>query len=225
MPEWNWFAFHPYAVSKSMLEPAQKAVRERDLGAWQSIYDLLSQTHTRPYMSHNITRFSPNKYTIISNAHDVLVRDRIPEESSIELRQALQAFVEHVSWLMLEGDFPRPRHWIGYEIDWSRFLKSDAERREFEHFKDQIIVRKEKLPDPFWCLESNSAVDSNYITPEAAAEMAELEAEIGLFRRLIYRTDKKEESYALSRDMHAAMLLIELAASKKLGVYVREDGT
>jgi hypothetical protein len=225
MPEWNWFAFHPYGVSKSMLEPAQKAVRERDLASWQKVYDLLSQTHTRPQMSHRTTSFSPNKYTIISNAHNVLVRDEIPDESSVHLRQALQAFIEHVSWLKLEGSFPRPRHWIGFEIDWSRFLKSNAERQEFEHFKDIIIVRKEKLPDPFWCLESNSAVDSNYITPEEAAEMAEFEADIGLFRRLIYRTDKKDESYALSRDMFSAMLFIQLAASMRLGIFFREDGT
>lgn len=224
MPEWNWFAFHSLGVSKSVLEPAQKAVRERDLPTWQKIYDLLSQIHTRPYVSHNVS-LSPNKYTIITNGRDELTRNEIPDESSFPLRRALQMVIEQVSSFNMEGEFPRPRHWIGFEIDWSRFLKSDSECQELDHFKKHIIARVEKLPDPFWCLESNSAVDSNYITPQAAAEMADIEAETGLFRRLVYRTDPKEEAHALSKDMAAAMLFIQLAASKRLGIYFREDGT
>lgn len=227
MPEWNWFAFHPSAVSKSVLEPAQKAVRERDLAVWQDLYDFLSQTHTRPYLSNLRTKLSPHKGTIFTATAgaDTLTRDEIPEETSFPLRRALQIFVEQLSLLTLEGDFPRPQHWIRHEIDWSRFLASDAEGEELRHFMKEIAARKEKLPDPFWCLESNSAVDSNYITPQAAAEMAEMEAKVGLFRELIGRTDPKEEAHALAKDMAAAMLFVQLAALKRLGIYFREDGT
>ena len=94
-----------------------------------------------------------------------------------------------------------------------------------DYFVKQIIVRKDKLPDPFWCLESNSAVDSNYITPQAVAVMSEIEAETGLFRQLINRTDPKEEVHALAKDIAAAIYFTQLAASMGLGIYWREDGT
>jgi hypothetical protein len=57
------------------------------------------------------------------------------------------------------------------EISWPKILKAEAERDELEQFKTQIIARREQLPDPFWCLESNSAVDSNYAAAEIVAKM------------------------------------------------------
>jgi hypothetical protein len=45
MPMWEWFAFDSTAVSSAILQPAQQAIRNRDLAAWQRVYDQLSQTH------------------------------------------------------------------------------------------------------------------------------------------------------------------------------------
>ena len=96
---------------------------------------------------------------------------------------------------------------------------------EVEQFKTQIIVRGEKLRDPFWCLESNSAVDSNYVVPEVVAQMAKLEDTVGLFRGLVRRTDLDRELHSLAHDLAAASLLVELAANRGLAIYLREDGT
>lgn len=228
MPEWNWFAFNAESVSMAMLQPAQDAVRKRDLICWQKIYDQLSQTHTCPYLSRfygTPIRYTPNKYTIITPGHTELSRDEIPEEAGFPLRRALQMFVEQVSQLRIEGAFPRPRHWISHEVQWDNILESEGDREELEHFRIRIIARQEKLPDPFWCLESNSAVDSNYIAPEAVAEMAKMEHRIGLFRDLAQRGGLDAEVQGLVRDMTAASLFIQLAASQRLAIFFREDGT
>lgn len=228
MPEWNWFAFNAQSVSMVMLQPAQDAVRNRDLGSWQKIYDQLSQTHSRPYVSRyygTLVRYTPNKYTIIEPENTDLSRDEIPQETGFPLRRALQMFVEHVAQLRIEGSFPRPRHWISDEVQWDNILESEGDREELEHFKTHIIARQERLPDPFWCLESNSAVDSNYIAPEAVAEMAKMEQRIGLFRDLSERSDLDADVKGLVRDMVAASLFIQLAASQRLAIFFREDGT
>lgn len=81
------------------------------------------------------------------------------------------------------------------------------------------------MPDPLWCLESNSAVDSNYLTPDVVARFAEMEATAGLFRTLARRTGLDTEVTALARDAGTASLLIELAAARGMAVYYREDGT
>jgi hypothetical protein len=227
VPMWEWFAFDSTAVSSAILQPAQQAIRNRDLAAWQNVYDQLSQTHYHPYLSSygSPLGYSPNKATIITPGRDKLSRDEVPQESAFPLRRALQTFVEQVSSLKVEGKFPRARHWVLSEVSWTRILKPQAEHDELEQFKTQIIARREKLPDPFWCLESNSAVDSNYAAPEIVAQMAKVEATVGLFRALVQRTDLGDEVHALARDLAAASLLIELAASRGLALYFREDGT
>jgi hypothetical protein len=228
MPEWNWFAFNTQSVSMAMLQPVQDAVRKRDLASWQGIYEQLALTHTRPYVSRYYgtpVQYTPNKYTIIIPGRDALSRDEVPEEGTFPLRRALQMFVEHVSPMRIEGGFPRPRHWISHEVQWDNILESEGDREELEHFKAHIIARREKLADPFWCLESNSAVDSNYIAPEAVAEMAKMEDRIGLFRDLAQRSDLDAEVKNLVRDMTAASLFIQLAASQRLAIFFREDGT
>jgi hypothetical protein len=227
MPMWEWFAFDSTAVSSAILQPAQQAIRNRDLAAWQRVYDQLSQTHYRPYLSSygSALGYSPNNATIITPGRDKVSRDQVPQESAFPLRRALQTFVEQVSSLKVEGKFPRARHWVLSEVLWPKTLKPQAERDELEQFKTQIIVRSEKLPDPFWCLESNSAVDSNYVAPEIVAQMAKVEATVGLFRGLVQRTDLGDEVHALARELAAASLLIELAASRGLALYFREDGT
>jgi len=221
MPEWNFFAFHAGAVSRLMLEPAQSAVRNGDLQAWQKVYDQLSETRYSPHVSPAGWDYSPNKNNIAFK----IQRDKIPEESEFGLRRTLETFVEQVSLHRLKGKFFRPRSWIFGNVVWPNVLKSQAEHDELELFKALIIARSKKLPDPFWCLESNSAVDSNYVDPQAVAKMAEVEADVGLFRGLVRRTDLNVEIFALARDMAAASLLVELAASCGLAIYFREDGT
>jgi len=120
---------------------------------------------------------------------------------------------------------PRPRHWVCDEISWPKALKSQAEIDELEKFKNDIIARREKLPDPFWCLESNSAVDSNYISPEAIKRMAAIESAVGAFRNLAKRNDLDPELPVLAGDLANTGLLIELAARQNLGLFFREDGT
>jgi hypothetical protein len=228
MPHWNWFAFNAQSVSMAMLQPVQDAVRKRDLVSWQKIYDHLSQTHTCPYVSRYYgtpIRYTPNKYTILTPGDKDLSRDEIPEETIFPLRHALQMFVEHVSQLRIEGSFPRPRHWISDEVQWDNILESEGDRQELEHFKTHIIARRERVPDPFWCLESNNAVDSNYVAPEAVAEMATMEHRIGLFRGLSERSDLDEDVRGLVLDMKAASLFMQLAASQGLAIFFREDGT
>lgn len=227
MPRWEWFAFHPTVVSSAILQPAQQAIRNRDLAAWQKVYDQLSQTHYRAYLSPygSALPYSPNKGTIITPGTDELSRDEVPQESAFPLRRALQTFVEQVSSLCIIGTFPRARHWVLSEVSWPKILRLQAERDELEQFKTQLIARRNKLPDPFWCLESNSAVDSNYAAPEVVAQMAKVEATVGLFRGLVRRTDLGDEVHALAQDLAEASLLVELAASRGLGLYFREDGT
>ena len=222
MPRWYWFAFDPKAMASAVLLPAQRAVRNGDLDAWQKVFDQLSETHPRPYVS--VHGYSPNKSTIIIPGRDELKRDSIPQESDFPLRGALQTFIEHASPLAIEGAFPRPRHWIVGEIAWKTLL-SKAELGQMEYFKQEFIARRTKLADPFWCLESNSAVDSNFIAPEVVSKMADIEADVGLFRRLVRRRELDEEIAALARDLAAASLLIELAAASRLAIFFREDGT
>ena len=222
MPVWYWFAFDPKAVASAVLQPAQQAVRDVDLAAWQKTFDQLSETHPRPYVS--VYGYSPNKATIITPGRDELTRNTVPKESDFPLRRALQTFVEHASGLTVEGTFFRPRHWVMREVAWPKLL-SRPELDEMAMFKEEFIAGRSKLPDPFWCLESNSAVDSNFIAPEVVARMADMEATAGLFRKLTRRSDLDEEIASLARDLAAAALLIELAAAGKLALFFREDGT
>jgi len=112
-----------------------------------------------------------------------------------------------------------------HEIAWPKILTLESELNELELFNKEVLMRRENLPDPFWCLESNNAVDSSYVEPKTVARLAEAEATAGLFRRLVRRTDLDQEVKPLVRDLATAGLLIELAASRNLALYFREDGT
>jgi hypothetical protein len=105
---WEWFAFNSTAVSSAILQPAQQAIRNRDLAAWQEVYDQLSQTYFRPYLSSygSPVRYSPIKAAIITPGRDQLSRDEVPLESAFPLRRALQTFIEQVSSLKVEGNSP-----------------------------------------------------------------------------------------------------------------------
>src|SRR5215471_7457935 len=104
MPEWNFFAFNAYAVAKALLVPAQEAVRERDLAAWQKVYDKLNTFHYPPHDSG----FSWEG-TIIANhaSRNELSRDQVPDESNFALRRCQQTFIELVSKYRLESRWPR----------------------------------------------------------------------------------------------------------------------
>src|SRR5579872_4812092 len=206
MPVWYFFAFDARAVTEAMLQPVQHAVRSRDLAAWAKAYDLLSRTRYAPRAYRQW--YSPNENSIVTD----IVPDKIPSESEFGIRRTLQTFIEQASAHRIDGIFSRPSSWIMSGVSWQKILHSKAELDELELFKNEIIVRKEKLPDPFWCLESNDAVDSNYAAPEVVARMAEVEARVGLFRGLVRRTDLGDEIHALVHDMATAGLLIELAA-------------
>ena len=222
MPEWHFFAFDSKAVSKALLTPAQEAVRKRDLPAWQQVYDKLNSCHYPPYKSG----FSWEG-TIIQNfaQHSELSRNELRDESHPVLRKCLQTFVELVSSHHLQSRCMRVRTWVLEIIPWKKLLASNEEMAELELFSKEAWARKLQLPDPFWCLASNSAVDANYVDPEMVQRLAEEEAKVGLFRRLAGRIDLDVETKALARDLAAAALLVELAANLGLALYFREDGT
>lgn len=125
----------------------------------------------------------------------------------------------------LRGNFPRLRHWVCYEISWPRILKSQGEIDQMEAFKRDVIARHESLPDPFWCLESNSAVDSNYVAPEVVRRIAATESVVGLFRKLGQLTDPDRELTGVAQEVAKAGSLIDVAASQGLALYFYEDQT
>ena len=222
MPEWHFFAFDAKAVSKALLTPAQQAVRSRSLSEWRHVYDKLNTYHYPPHR----TGFSWEG-TIIQNFanNSQLSRDEIPDESLHVLRRCLQTFVELVSSHHLQSRCMRVRTWVLDLMPWKKLLMSDDERAELELFNKEAWARKLQLPDPFWCLSSNDAVDANYVDPEKVQRLAEEEARVGLFRRLAGRTDVDAETKALAQDLAATALLVGLAANLGLALYFREDGT
>jgi hypothetical protein len=222
MPEWNFFAFHANAVAKALLVPAQEAVRGRDLAAWQKVYDALNTFHYPPYDSG----FSWEGTIIANNApRNELSRDQVPDESNFTLWRCLQTFIELVSKYRLESRWPRVKHWVLNEAQWPKLLLSQQEYAELELFNKECWARKERLPDPFWCLASTSATDSNYIDPEMVARLAEEETSVGLFRRLAASDDIDLEVKSYIREIAAVATLVELAANFGLALYFREDGT
>ena len=225
MPFWNFFAFDSRSVAEAVLQPAEEAIRSRNLPLWQKVFNLLSRSHYSPRVSYG--RYSPNETPLTGCVakKDTLSAELIPEESAFGLRRTLQTFVEQIATHRLEGKFPRPRHWVCSEVSWPKILKSRAEVDQMEAFKSQIIARQTKAPDPFWCLESNSAVDSNYAAPETVKSIAESESRVALFRNLGRREDLDGEIKALARELANAGLFLELAASQDLALYFREDGT
>src|SRR5262245_33543979 len=179
MPEWHFFAFDSKAVSKALLTPAQEAVRSRDLPAWQKVYDKLNTYHYPPHRSG----FSWEG-TIIENfaKGSGLARDQVPDESLPGLQKCLQTFVELVSSHHLQSRCMRLRTWVLDIVPWKKLLASNEEMAELELFNKEAWARKTELPDPFWCLGSNSATDANYVDPEMVQRLAQEEARVGLFR-------------------------------------------
>ncbi len=228
MPEWNFFAFDSVAVAKSMLVPAQEAVRNRDLAAWQKVFDLLNGTHLRPHVSRiGIGTCYISPYTLVDAIGPQLAisRDTIPDESQFGLRRTLQTFVELISRHFIQSGRVDVRIRVADLIHWDKVLTSQEELDEMRLFQEKIIVRSKKLPDPFWCLESLEGVDSNYADPETVARMAEVESTVGLFRRLVRRTDLDNDVKSIAPELATAGLLIELAATRGYGLYFREDST
>ena len=227
MPEWFLFAFNAQLVAKAMLEPAQEAVRKRDLPAWQKTFDLLKRTQYPPRVSLT-GHYSPMEFTLVDGCvapKFAISRDKIPDETDFGLRRTLQTFVEFVSPFRIASRRTRVRTAVMDPGRWEKSLISQEDREEMQLFRDEIIVRRKKLPDPFWCLESNEAADCNYASPETVARMAEVESTVGLFRRLVRRTDLDEDLHSLTHDLAAAGLFIELAASCGYALYFGEDGT
>jgi hypothetical protein len=218
MPEWNFFAFNANGAAKALLLPAQEAVRNRDLPAWQLVYDKLNSYHYPPHASG----FS---WEGTIAAAGQLSRNQVPAESSDDLRRCLQTFVELVSSHRVVSRWPRPRHWIVHEIQWKNLLVSNEEFAELELFNKEVWARKLQPPDPFWCLASTSATDASYIDPGMVARLAEEEVKVGLFRRVACRSDLDVETKAYVLDAAAAALLIGLSANLGLALYFREDGT
>lgn len=221
MPEWHFFAFNAKRAATGLLEPAQEAIRNRDLSAWQAVYDKLNSYHYPPHISG----FSWEGTVIGNVGHGKILRDEIPDESSGHLRKSLQHFVELVSRHHLESRRLKLRVWVLNLIRWDEVLTSEDELKEIELFKREILFGRKDVPDPFWCLSSSEVVDANYVSPETVAKLAEVEARVGLLRRLARRTDLGPNMTAFGPDLAAAGLLIELAANLGLALYFREDAT
>jgi hypothetical protein len=223
MPVWYFFAFDAIAVEQAMLQRAQEAIRNRDVARWKKVHDLLQRTHasviTRGYFSPGLSILQ------CVGKEKVLSSESVPEESDFAVRRTLQTFVEQASQHRLTGSFTRARHTVLHEVDWTKIVQSADEAEELEIFKKNVIVRSTKLPDPFWCLESNSAVNSTYIEPSLVQEIAKVEATTGLLRSLARDRRLGTELHELARDLFAVGLLMELAASRNLAIYFREDDT
>jgi hypothetical protein len=210
MPFWNFFAFDSNSAAEAMLQPVQQAIRNRNLSLWRKLFERL------------YAEFSPESTTVGKPA---LSAESIPDEADSDLRWRLQVFVQQMAEHRLRGNFPRLRHWVCYEISWPRVLKSQVEIDQMEAFKRDVIARKESLPDPFWCLESNSCVDSNYVAPEVVRRIAATESVVGLFRKLGERMDLDPERQGVAREVARAGALIDVAASRGLALYFYEDET
>jgi hypothetical protein len=208
MPQWYFFAFPSQHVAKAILEPVQGAIRNRDLPAWHKIFDLLKQTPYPPRVSlsgtYDLTNYTLGDGCVASKF--AISRDRIPEESDFGLRRTLQTLVEFVSPHRIKSKRTRVSNAVIDPRPWDQILSSQEDREEMQLFRDEIIVRRNKLPDPFWCLESNDAADTNYANPETVARMAEVESTAGLFRRLVRRTDLDKDLHSLTRDLAAAAI-------------------
>ena len=227
MPEWNFFAFDTVAVANSILAPAQEAIRNRDLAAWQKVFDVLNGTHFLPHISRNGHCYV-RPHSLVSGIvapQFAISRDNIPDESDFGLRRTLQTFVEFMSPHSVQSRRVKLRNRVMNLIPWDKVLTSQEELDEIQLFQNTIIVRSKNLIDPFWCLESNDAADTNYANPETVAHMAEVESAVGLFRRLAHRTDLDEGARYVAPELATAGLLIELAATRSYGLYFREDGT
>lgn len=223
MPEWNFFAFDSVAVAKSMLTPAQEAVRNRDLPAWQKIFDLLNGTPVRPLVS-SLIGYHILPYSLVTGPvapQNVISRDVIPDESHVGLRKTLQTFVEQASPLFVTSKRTKIRIRVTSLIHWDEVLTSQEELDEMRLFQETIIPRSKKLPDPFWCLASGEVVDANYADPATVARMAEVESSVGLFRRLVRRTDLADHAGEIGPELATAGLTIELAATRGYGLYFR----
>lgn len=210
MPFWNFFVFDSNSAVEQMLLPVQQAIRNRDLSVWRKLFEQL------------YAKFSPESRRVGKPA---LSAESIPDEEDSDLRWRLQVFVQQMAEHRLTGNFPRLRHWVCYEISWPKVLKSQDEIDQMETFKRDVIARQTRLPDPFWCLESNSAVDSNYVAPEVVRRIAATESKVGLFRKLGQRTDFDPEWQRVAREVARAGALIDVAASRGLALYFYEDGT
>lgn len=223
MPTWNFFAFDSKRVAQAILAPAHDAVRNRDLAAWQKIYDKLASYHYPPLPGG--FAWGGSIVDAFANVPGAISRDAVPDQTSNALRKVLQTFVELVAKHHVESRCTRARTWVVRLVPWQNLLSSREELGEIERFKTEIVPAQKHPPDPFWCLASNDAVDANYIAPEVAANFAELEAKVGLLRSLPGRAKLDDEVLAVARDLAAAGLLIELAANLGLALYFREDGT
>jgi hypothetical protein len=134
MPQWYFFAFPSQRVAKALLEPAQEAIRNRDLPAWQKIFDLLKQTPYPPRVSLSGT-YDITNYTLVDGcvaSKFAISRDRIPEESDFGLRRTLQTFVEFVSPHRIESNRTRVRNRVMEPRPWDQILISQEDRDEMQ---------------------------------------------------------------------------------------------
>ena len=148
----GFLAFDAGAVAHTILLPAQKAVRNRDLGAWQEVYDRLNRCH-QPYCH------LPNgDRTIIENLASLkprLSRDEVPDESNWVLQMALRDYLWLASSHRMRSHKQIVRTWLLQRISWKEMLISDEELAELELFQKEAWDPMVRPPDPFWCLASS----------------------------------------------------------------------
>jgi len=227
----NALAFDAKAVAALMFLPAQEAVRNRDLAAWQKVYDNLNRCRHSP---DPVGYFRLPERTIIGNYSSLkeLSRDKVPDESNYILQMALRDFLRLISNHRMESRMQIVRQWLLHRIAWNEMLSSDEEAAELELFQKEAWAPTVHPPDPFWCLASGGSSHRNYIDSKMVARLAEAEARAGLFRRLALCPDLGDFHKGGRRDRdevkpfvcEAAVqaLLIQVAASRGLSVFFSE---
>lgn len=225
-----FLAFDARAVAHTIFLPAQKAVRNRDLGAWQEVYDSLNRCHL-PYCH------LPNgDRTIIENLASLepkLSRDEVPDESNWVLQMALRGYLRLASSHRMRSHKQIVRTWLLHRISWKEMIISDEELAELELFQKEAWDPTMRPPDPFWCLASSNTTHCNYIEPDMVVRLAEAETKVGLFRRLALcpdlgdfrkggRRDGEDEVKPFVSEAAAEALLVQVAARSGLAIHFSE---
>jgi hypothetical protein len=221
----GFLAFDAGAVAKTMFLPAQEAVRNRDLGAWQKVYDSLNRCHL-PYGDRTIIEN-------LSSLKPKLSRDEVPDEPNWVLQMALRDYLWLASSHRMRSRMQIVRTWLLHRIAWKEMLISDEELAELELFQKEAWAPTVHPPDPFWCLASSNITHCNYIEPNKVVRLAEVEMRVGLFRRLALcpdlgdfrkggRRDGEDEVKPFVSEAAAEALLVQVAARSGLAIYFSE---
>src|SRR5215469_487004 len=218
MPQWQFVAFNPKAA-ETVLVPAQQALRSKDVDAWQSAYDKLSQFHPSAITGYAGQLYPRSKP--ITSWYVEVSRDQVPDENSDKLKSLLMLFLEAIAAYRVESKMSKPRVWaaIGGELAWKSIWKSEVEAEEHKLLMKEIFDLQKSVPDPFWFVQTRY-ISSTYVAPEGVRRLAAAEKQTNFLRRLGSGLDG--ELGMIGYDMARLGLVIELAALEGLALHYQE---